>query len=264
MRGDGVTRVSHRRLIGRGYGAAVITLRPTTAPAPAATALVAIRLRRRDLLAVLGVGGLLCAVSVRWQLAEGAGWQPTSLQLDQILDVDHDLSIHNWLTASVFLLAGLLALRLSADAPASQRRWWWVLSLGAVLVSLDEAVGASGPARMLAQQAAAAGGGQMVAVGLAGATALVVVVAVLWVLPPGVRFRAVLAVLLVLLAAVGVDELGPDLTDRPEERLQAWYVAKATAEEALELVAAVILLDAMVVAARVLPGRGVSAGEPAS
>lgn len=154
------------------------------------------------------------------------------------------------MTASTFLLAGLLALRLASEAPRAQRPVWWVLAAGVLLVSLDEAVGASDPVRVAVQRLVDAGGPALLLVGVLGAGALAVAAVVVQVLPPPARFRAIAAVLLVLLAAVGIDELGPDLVDRPEERLRAWYVAKATTEEAVELAAAVLLLDAMLLATR--------------
>jgi hypothetical protein len=208
-------------------------------------------------------------VSLVWQLAEGRGWQPASQQLDRILDVDEDLAIINWVTASTFLLAGLLAVRAGSAAPRRDRPWWWLLAAGTLFVSLDEAVGANDPVRVAVEQAVRAGGGPLLLVAVLGVGALLASLAVLRVLPRGVRWRALLAVLLVVTAAVGVDSLGPDLADQPERRLETWYVLKATLEEALELVAAVLLLDAMVLTGRrtrpgSVPGSGreLPAGQP--
>jgi hypothetical protein len=53
----------------------------------------------------------------------------------------------------------------------------------------------------------------------------------------------------VVLAAVAIDAAGPDLVDDPAARLEVGYVAKATLEEVLELGAAVLVLDGMLVAA---------------
>lgn len=66
--------------------------------------------------------------------------------------------------------------------------------------------------------------------------------------PAPVRWRLLAAAGLVLLAAVGVDALGEDLTDDPQARLDGQYVAKATAEQALEWCAAVLAIDAVLVA----------------
>jgi hypothetical protein len=46
--------------------------------------------RRLWLLVPLVAGLVLCAVSVAWQLAKARGWQPASLQLDNVLNVDED------------------------------------------------------------------------------------------------------------------------------------------------------------------------------
>jgi len=68
-------------------------------------------------------------------------------------------------------------------------------------------------------------------------------------LDPPVRWRVAGAAMLVLVAAVGIDSVGPDLVDDPAARLKASYVAKATLEELVELGAAALVLDGMLVAA---------------
>ncbi len=67
-------------------------------------------------------------------------------------------------------------------------------------------------------------------------------------LAPPVRWRVAGAMGLVVLAAVGIDSLGPDLVDDPAGRLKASYVARSSLEELLELAAAVLVLDGMLAA----------------
>ena len=197
----------------------------------------------RTVVVALAVGVLLVAVSLVWRLAEGAGWQPTSQQLDRALDVDEDLSVLNWLSASVFLLTGLLLAQAARAATGRDRVWWVVLAAGVLFVSLDEASGVHDPVQVHAESALAAGGLPALLVGATALVAVPVGLAVLRVLPRRLRWRAVLAVLIVAVAAVGVDSLGPDLAESPERRLETWYVLKSSVEELLELFAACLLLD---------------------
>lgn len=219
------------------------------APAGAREPVAGLAIGRDTVLVALAVGVLLVAVSLVWRLVEGAGWQPASQQLDRILDVDEDLSVLNWLSASVFLLAGLLVVQLARSAAGRARVWWVVLAAGVLFVSLDEAAGVHDPVRVAVEAAVRGGGGPLALVLLVAVAAVPVGLAVLRVLPRRLRWRAVLAVLLVVLAAVGIDSLGPDLADAPERRVETWYVLKSSLEELVELLAACLLLDTMAQAA---------------
>jgi len=131
-----------------------------------------IPVRRRRLVGVLVSGLLLAVVSVAWQLAKERGWQPGSLQLDQALSVDEDLSVLNWLTTSTFLVAAVGALVVAGQQRPGDRRdgrWAWHGAAAALaLVSLDEAVGLHGPAQLRAESAVRAGGVPAVALALVG------------------------------------------------------------------------------------------------
>ena len=201
--------------------------------------------RRRWLLVPLVAGLVLCAVSFGWQRAKAGGWQPLSEQLDSILNVDNDLSVLNWLTTSLFLLAAVGALVL---AVTWRRRWWFVAAfLG--FVSLDEAVGLHDPLQKAVERQLDAGGVRAVGVALLALLAGVLVIRFLLSLPRPAAWRLAAVALLIALAAVGVDALGPDLTDDPGRRLEDWYIVKATLEETCELCASVVALDAVFVAA---------------
>lgn len=194
----------------------------------------------RDLALTLLAGLLLCGGSVLWQSAKGQGWQPASQQLDRILDVDNDLSVLNWLTASTFAVAALVALGVARSG--ADRLPWLCLAGGVAFVSVDEAVGVHDPLQVAVVTMAGSGGPGLLAALVLGALLLLAGVLLLHLAPP-VRWRVAGAVALVGLAAVGMDAVGPDLTDDPQARLGGWYVAKSTVEEALEVLAAVILLD---------------------
>lgn len=110
-------------------------------PAPA---VLAVPVRRRWLFVPLAGGLLLAVVSALLQMAKDRGFDPPSLQLDRLLNVDEDLSVMNWLTASTFLLAALVAEAVGAGQGEGRRTW---LAAAAVLtlVSLDEAAGVHDP-----------------------------------------------------------------------------------------------------------------------
>ncbi len=205
-------------------------------------------LRRRWLALLMGGGLVLAAVSAGLQLAKDRGFEPPSLQLDRLLNVDEDLSAMNWLTASSFLLAGVAAHAVGHSRPG--RRAMWLAAAGVLaFVSLDEAAGVHDPLTVRAEEWARGGGVRAAAV-VAVVTVLgVVVVRFLAGLAAPVRWRVAGALGLLLVAAIGIDSAGPDLVADPAARLGAAYVAKATLEEVLELASAVLVLDAMVLAA---------------
>lgn len=207
--------------------------------------LVAVPLRRSWLLVPLVAGLALSVVSAMWLLAKGRGWQPGSLQLDRVLNVDEDLSVLNWLTASAFLLAGCAALLASRTGG----RGWLVVAAVALFVSVDEAVGLHDPLQAAVERWVADGGVGLAVVAVAALGAGVVVLRFLLAADRAVGLRLLGVLALVAVAAVGIDAIGPDLAADPARRLEAWYVAKATSEEALELVAAVLALDACLLAA---------------
>jgi len=197
---------------------------------------------------LLGGGLVLALVSVVWQLAKGQGWEPASLQLDRILNVDEDLSVLNWLSASTFLLAAVAACAVTIGPEVSRLRW---LAAAAVLafISLDEAAGVHDPITFNAETRLRAGGFGAVAVVLLAALAAAPVALFVAQLAPSVRWRVAGALGLVVVAAVGIDAPCADLVNDPAARLEGGYVAKATLEEVLELGAAVLVLDGMLLAA---------------
>ena len=204
---------------------------------------------RRAWLGWLLAGGVLLAlVSVVLQMAKHRGWQPASLQLDRLLNVDEDLSVLNWLTASTFLVAALAAFAMRVRQHAC-RLYWLAVAGVLAFVSLDEAAGVHDPVSTNAEAQLRSGGvsavGVLVVVAILG---VIVVWAVLRMAPP-VRWRVTGAFALLFVAAVGIDALGADLTADPAARLETGYVAKATLEEILELGAAVLVLDGMLAAA---------------
>lgn len=220
---------------------------PKQPGAPLASPGLVVPVRRWWLVPLLAVGLVLALTSAALQLAKARGFEPASLQLDRVLSIDEDLSILNWLTASTFLLAGLAAAVVAGSR--SRRRCWIVAAVLLVLVSLDEAVGLHDPLSVYAEDQLRRGGLGRVLVVLGATAAAVVVTRVILSQAPAVRWRVAAAVALVLLAAVGIDALGPDLVNDPAARLGTGYVVKSTAEEALELGAAVLVLDAMLLAA---------------
>lgn len=195
------------------------------------------------------VGGVLLGlVSAAIQLAKGRGFEPPSLQLDRLLNVDEDLSLLNWLTASTFLLAGVVAWAAARRHEAG--RLAWLATAGVlVLVSLDEAAQVHDPVAVRVEEQLRAGGLGAVLVVLVAVAVGAVVARFVLRLPPAVRWRVVGAVGLVAVAAVGIDAVGPDLVADPAARLEAGYVARSTLEELLELGASVLVLDGMLVAA---------------
>lgn len=204
--------------------------------------------RRRWLGLPLVAGLVLGAVSAVLQLAKDRGFDPPSLQLDRLLNVDDDLSVLNWLTASTFLLAAVAATA-AAFGSAARRAPWLVLAAVLALVSLDEASGLHDPISANAEAQLRSGGLRAVAVVV---IALALGAAVAWFvlrLAPPVRWRVAGALGLVVLAAVAIDAAGPDLVEDPAARLKPGYVARASLEEVLELGAAVLALDGMLVAA---------------
>jgi hypothetical protein len=214
---------------------------------PAASNL-ALPVRRRWLAPLLGVGLLLGLVSAVLQLAKDRGFDPPSLQLDRLLSVDEDLSVMNWLTASTFLLGGLVAWAVAVKRLAG-RIAWTAAAAALALISLDEAAGVHDPLSVNAERQLRAGGLRAVAVLLVVALVGGAVVRFVLQLDPPVRWRVAGALGLLLVAALGVDAAGKDLVDDPLARLQPGYVAKSTIEEVLELGAAVLVLDGMLVAA---------------
>ena len=204
---------------------------------------------RRAWLAVLGgVGVVLGLVSAALQLAKDRGFDPPSLQLDRLLNVDEDLSVMNWLTSATFLLAAVAAVAVAGSRPVSRLRWWG-LAGALAFVSLDEAAQVHDPVTANAEERLRAGGAGAVMVVLVAVAVAAALGAFLLRLEPPVRWRVAGALGLVVVAAVGIDAAGPDLVDDPAARLQAAYVARSTLEEIVELGAAVLVLDAMVVAA---------------
>lgn len=203
--------------------------------------------RRSWLGLLLAAGGVLALTSAALQLAKGHGWRPSSLQLDRVLNVDEDLSVLNWLTASTFLLAGLVA---AVVADQGRRRLSWLAAAAAlVLVSLDEAVGLHDPISVKAEEEVRSGGSRAIVVILVVAVLAGIVGVFLLRQAWPVRWRLAGAVGLIAVAAVGIDAVGPDLVDDPAARLKASYVGKSTLEEVLELGASVLMLDGMLVAA---------------
>lgn len=198
--------------------------------------------------ALLGAGLLLGLVSAVLQLAKDRGFDPPSLQLDRLLNVDEDLSVMNWLTSSTFLVAAIAAFAVAGRDQASRLRWF-VLAGALAFVSLDEAAQVHDPVTANAETQLRAGGVRAVAVLLVAAIGAGMVAAFLARLAPPVRWRVAGALGLMAVAAIGVDAAGPNLVDDPVARLQPGYVARSTLEEVLELGAAVLVLDAMVVAA---------------
>jgi len=213
---------------------------------PASTHLV-IPVHRWWLWIVIAAGVVLVLISAVLQLAKDRGFVFAALQLDRLLNIDEDLSVLNWITASMFLLAGLVA---SAVAARQTSPFGW-FATGAVLalVSLDEAAGVHDPVTVFAEAQARAGGVGLVGVLVVAVVAGSLVARFLFGLAPPVRWRAAAALGLLLLAAIGIDSLGPNLVNDPAARLKPGYLAKASVEEILELGASVLVLDAMLVAA---------------
>lgn len=219
---------------------------PNDQPARLADALV-VPVRRSWLGFPLAAGIVLAITSAALQLAKGHGWKPASLQLDRVLSVDEDLSVLNWLTASTFLLAGLVA---AVVAGQGQRRLTWIAAAAVIaLVSLDEAVGLHDPISVKAEEELRRGGVRAIVVILVAAVLAGIVVAFMLRQAWPVRWRLAGAVGLIAVAAVGIDAAGPDLVNDPAARLRGGYVAKSTLEETVELGASVLMLDGMLVAA---------------
>jgi hypothetical protein len=200
---------------------------------------------RRWLLVPLVLGLVLAAASVGWQLAKGRGWQPFSRSLDRMVDVDQDVSVMNWTSTSTLLLAALAAAALS---PAGRR--WTAVACGLLLLSLAEAVGLHAPLQAGVADGLTSGGLPAVATGLLVLTGVLALGTLLAALPPPVGRRLGAVAVVLAVASVGVDALGPELGSDPARRVQPWYVAKATLEELLELCAALLALDTLLGAAR--------------
>lgn len=96
--------------------------------------------RRRVLALLLGMGAGLLLVSAAWQSAKHAGWQPVSLFVDRVIDADSDVSVANWYSSSLFLVAGVVA-GLAAARERSSRWAWSAVAAGSLTVSADEALG---------------------------------------------------------------------------------------------------------------------------
>jgi hypothetical protein len=204
--------------------------------------------RRSWIAGLLPAGLVLGLVSAALQLAKDRGFNPPSLQLDRLLNVDEDLSFMNWLTSATFLLAAVAAAAVAGAQPARRLRW---LALAGALafVSLDEAVQVHDPLTTNAEEGLRAGGPAALAIILVAVAVAAAVVMFVLRLDPPVRWRVAGALGLVVVAAIGIDAVGPDLVDDPEARLRPGYVARSTLEEILELGASLLVLDAMVVAA---------------
>lgn len=205
-------------------------------------------IRRRWLWVLLAGGLLLGVMSAILQRAKDGGWVPPSLQLDRLLNVDEDLSLLNWLTASTLLLAGVAAWS-AATRQAGRRLGWLVMAGGLALVSLDEAAQVHDPVAVRAEDELRAGGLKAVLVVVVVAVVGGVVARFVLRLAPPVRWRVAGAMGLVAMAAIGIDSVGPNLVDDPSARLEAGYVARSTLEEVLELGASVLVLDGMLLAA---------------
>jgi hypothetical protein len=213
---------------------------------------------RRWLAVPLLLGVVLAATSVAWQSAKGQGWEPFSRSLDRMLDVDQDVSVMNWTSTSTFLLAALAAAAMSPDG-----RRWTAVAAGLVLVSLAEAVGLHAPLQAAVARGLTSGGLSAVLTGLLVVTVLLALAVLLRGLPPPVAWRLGAVAVVLAVASVGVDALGPELGSDPARRVQGWYIAKATLEELLELAAAVLALDTLLGAAQSRPVRARStAGRP--
>lgn len=221
---------------------------PTSPSAATGAGQLVLPVRRRWLGWLLAGGLLLGLVSASLQLAKDRGWDPPSLQLDRLLNTDEDQSLLNWLTASTFLLAGMAAYAAAVQQTARRLGWFAVAAVTA-LVSLDEAAQVHDPVAARAEEQLRAGGvGAALVVLVIVAAGAVVVRFVLGLRWP-VRWRVAGAIALVAVAAVGIDAAGPNLVNDPAARLEAGYVARSTVEEFLELSAAVLILDGMLVAA---------------
>lgn len=221
---------------------------PQISTATTAPAALAVPVRRRWLGALLAVGVVLGVVSAVLQLAKHGGWRNPSLQLDRLLNIDEDLSILNWLTASTFLLAGVVGYA-AATRQRAQRLGWFVAVGALVFVSLDEAAQVHDPITEAAKDQLRAGGLRAGVILVVAVTVAAVSVRFLLRLDPPVRWRVAGATVLVLVAAVGIDSVGPDLVNDPAARLKPGYVAKSTVEEVIELSGSVLILDGMLVAA---------------
>lgn len=209
---------------------------------------------RRYLAVPLLLGLVLAATSVAWQSAKGGGWEPFSRSLDRMVDVDQDVSMMNWTSTSTFLLAALAAAALS---PAGRR--WTAVAGGLVLLSLAEAVGLHAPLQAAVGRGLVAGGPGTVLTAVLVLAGVLALVGLLRSLPPPVGRRLAVVAVLLAVASVGVDALGPELGSDPARRVQSWYIAKATLEEVLELAAAVLALDTLLGAARSGAVRALSA-----
>lgn len=212
------------------------------------TCVVAVPVRRGRLaVALIATGIVLVLWSLAWQYSKGQGWEPFSLLLDRVLDADEDRSVLNWLSTSTFLAAALVA-TLQARVGTSARFGWYAVAAGLLLVSLDEVVGLHDPLK-----------GRLTAIVQDRGPAVIAVLAGVLVLgllagrflagrPRDERWRLVVAIALLAFAAVGIDSFGRDLIDDPAARLQLGYLLKASAEELVELTAAVLTLDACLLA----------------
>ena len=141
----------------------------------------------------------------------------------------------------MFVVAALVAL--GAARAGADRLPWLGLAAAVGFVSVDEAVGVHDPLQAAVVAVAGSGTPGLLVAVVVGALLLAAAVLLLRHLGSPVRWRVASSAALVVLAAAGVDAAGPDLPDDPAARLQGWYVAKATLEEALEILAAVVLLD---------------------
>ena len=199
------------------------------------------RHRALTLLLVLGLGLLLS--SAAWQVAKYNGWQPVSLFVDRVIDADSDASIANWFSSSLFLLGGLAAGGV-ALRDRSRRLAWAAMAAVLLAVSADEALGLHDILKPWVLLILKAGDSSTLLLGLVALAGALLLAVVLTRLPRAPRLRFGVAAVLLLVGAVGVDTLGPDLLDDPDARLAPSYLAKAYAEELSELLVALLALDA--------------------
>jgi len=212
----------------------------------------------------LAVAGLL----VGWQrdllVQHGLG------QFHRLFDLDGEANVPSWFQSLVLFSCALRSryvawIRIGLGDP-----WvvhWKVLSILLLFLSLDEAVSLHEMAAAPLRTWLGASGPFFFAWVLPGAIlALIVALAFarfMFHLTPRVRLHFVLAGILYLTGAVGMELLGGYLSSPWDPQREWAYLLAMTTEEVLEMIGAAVLLHALLLPELIITGSGQSEWKPA-
>lgn len=223
---------------------------PLPSHAPASRPLVTL-CPRRVLIALLGATALLVAASLAGQVLKYRFGHDHVYGLVNVFDVDREMNVPTWYSASTLLVAGaLLALiaRTWSEHPGRAARYWWGLSALFLYSSVDEASSIHELLIPVLRQTTFLPGPLYYGWVIAGFGLVAVVGALyarfVWRLAPPVRRLFLLAAAAYLGGALGV-EMGGAAHAFTQGTENLGYSLWTTLEEALEMVGVAIFIYAL-------------------